>query len=229
MPMTSLYLPSSLVNFDVSIYRCRNLTDVYCYAKEPPTTSFYYSFATGSNCTKGTLYVPKGSASAYWRAQGWREFNDIKDVLEVCNTLSINVGPNGKACYNGTFVEQKYGAVYSGYQAFEVLETAEVVVDITPEIGYVISYISLDGKSREVPADGHLKIGKLSNHAKLEIEFEESASVDNIAMDTLDEKFSVFNMQGVLLKQNVHRKELEKLSKGVYIVRSGTASFKIIR
>lgn len=226
--MTSLTLPSSLEKFNASIYSCENLTDIYCYAVNPPVVKYPSSFKDFTNISNGTLYVPKGSAQAYWKAEGWRDFKDIKETLEVYNTLTITVGENGCVKMGDTEIRQKYGVSYTGYQGFEIPSGNEVEIEIVPNEGYCISDITVNGQSQNLPTDNRLVLGSLSSPTRVSVNFEEGASVEDLFVDDANAKLSVYNMQGVLIKNNLSKDELTLLPAGLYIVKSDVRTYKII-
>lgn len=229
MPMSVLNLPSSMKNFDADVYRCKNLSDIYCYAIEPPVITYSSSFNSQTNISKGTLYVPKGSAQAYWRAEGWRSFKDIKETLEVCHTLSIYVGENGGVRYRDVEIKQNYGISYSGYQAFEVPADMDVKIELIPDDGYSISKIFINDQPQTLTEDGHLSVGKLSSHTKIRVYFGEEASIEDILGDTTNTTWTVYNLQGSIIKNNISMEEVNMLPKGIFIIRSGTRTHKIVR
>ena len=211
MPMTVLTLPSSIKNFDVNIYRCDNLTDVYCYATEPPSVKRPSSFSSETNITKGTLYVPKGCAESYWRAEGWRAFKNIKETLDIYNTFSVIVGEHGLVNYNN-------------------IENEDLVIKIIPEDGYSISSIAINDQLQNIPIDGVLKLGKITTHTKLEVNFEEKVtSIDDIFDNGEVSTIDVFNLQGILIRKNIKYHEFSNLSSGFYIVKKGNKSYKILQ
>lgn len=228
MPMTVLSLPSSLEKFDATVYMCKNLTDIYCFAATPPIIKAPSDFISQTNISKGTLYVPKGSAQAYWRAEGWRHFRDIKESLDVYNTLSISVGENGYVKFGDVEIKQKYGVPYSGYQAFEVPSDAAVEIEIVPNEGYSISSILINDIPQSLPEGNYMQLEKLSEHTKFCVNFKESAAIEDVLVDNEKLIFSVYNLQGVLIKNNLSKEDLSLLPAGLYIVKSGVYVYKII-
>lgn len=139
MPMTTLQIPSSLKNFDACVYKCKNLSDIYCYAVDPPIIKYPDYFISQTNISKGTLYVPKGSAQAYWRAEGWKAFKNIKETLDKHKTLYIQVNENGTIEYNGLILRKTNPAYYSGQRAFETPSEESICIKIIPDEGYIVS------------------------------------------------------------------------------------------
>ncbi len=224
--MTSLSIPSSIEKFNADIYKCGNLTDMHCYAINPPVIKYPNSFINQTNISNGTLYVPKGSAQAYWEAEGWRAFKDIKEVLDVYNTLSISVGENGCVKYNDVEIKQKFGISYSGYQAFEVLSGSNVEIELIPNERYHVSNIFINNQPQPIPIDNHLLFGSLSSHTMLCVHFEDSASTEDIFDNKMSPRLSVYNLQGVMIANNVTTESLNSLPHGLYIIKSGTKTYK---
>lgn len=80
--LASVTLPPNLTRIgDLAFAYCDNLTDVYCYADNAPTT--------GSNVFKGTpiasatLHAPAGSIEMYKATAPWNEFGNIVGEGEV--------------------------------------------------------------------------------------------------------------------------------------------------
>lgn len=74
--LNSVSIPESATNvYDYAFKGCRNLTDVYCYAKEPP--SLMYNAFDNVPLSKVTLHVSASSVDAYKAAGGWSEFGNI--------------------------------------------------------------------------------------------------------------------------------------------------------
>lgn len=64
---------------------CPALTIVDCWALTPPT--LYSNAFTSNHYSTVTLYVPKGTLSAYQAADGWKNFTSIQ---EIPYTFSVN-------------------------------------------------------------------------------------------------------------------------------------------
>ncbi len=208
--MQTLTLPSTVVEFS-SPYKCDNLTDVYCYATNPPEISSESSFISQTNCMNGVLYVPKGCSEAYWRAKGWRSFSDIQETLDVFNTLSIIVGENGIVRYNGEAIEVKQSIAYTGKQAFEVLNGEDVIVEVTPKNGFCISKMTLDGQSIDIPMNTEIfNLGKLSKHSQLSVQFSQQTLITGIKLPasiTLKEE-ETKTLYATILPENATNKSL---------------------
>ncbi|MCM1071265.1 MAG: leucine-rich repeat protein [[Clostridium] fimetarium] len=229
MPLQSISLPSSLTEFKASIYNCRNLTDFYCYAQTPPIITNIDAFSSGSNISKGTLYVPKGCAKAYWNSKGWNAFYDIKETLELVNTLSVNVGAHGAVKYNDCIIKQTYNVPFSGRQAFEVPQDKSASIVLIPEDGYEISSIHIDGIPQDIPSGESLLIGKISKATSVSVEFAESATLPRLNNDMDSSNITVYTFQGVILKRDIDKDGLKNLPSGLYIIQTGTKTQKYLK
>lgn len=60
----TIYIPASVTDIDYLAYDCTELTDIYCYAADPPrVSSLVINIGTG-----GVLHVPSGSKERYERS-----------------------------------------------------------------------------------------------------------------------------------------------------------------
>ena len=88
MSLERITLPAKLeAVYPGAFNKCENLTEIYCQASVPPTcvtedgvynTDYNPTFSQ-STLSNGVLYVPEGSKSAYQAAEGWCQFDDIRE------------------------------------------------------------------------------------------------------------------------------------------------------
>ena len=82
--MTSIILPNSLTNIDHQAFMyCKSISKLTCSALTPP--SIGSDVFKGVQCDTGTLYVPASSLSAYKAADGWKDWQNIKAIIEATN------------------------------------------------------------------------------------------------------------------------------------------------
>jgi hypothetical protein len=75
--LTSLTIPNSVKSIGEAAFAdCSNLTSVKVLNPSPISVGYY----TFSNRANATLYVPKGSKSAYQEANYWKEFKEIIEI-----------------------------------------------------------------------------------------------------------------------------------------------------
>ncbi len=79
--LTSVKIPNSVTSIgEYAFYYCDNLDSVYCMAETPPSANATKVF--NDNTLKGTLFVPKGTVSAYSTTDPWRNFWNIVEIDE---------------------------------------------------------------------------------------------------------------------------------------------------
>lgn len=229
MPIYSLSLPSSIEAFKAYIYRCPNLTDIYCYAVVPPVISSP-SPLKHTNISNGTLYVPKGTAQAYWRAEGWRSFKDIKETLDIFHPLTIRVEPNGKVKFRGETIYQSYPVWYSGVQTFEIEENESPQIEIIPDEGYSVAQVDLVDKNgvliKVYDSFPTVTLDKITGPSVLKVSFQETSSVPSAYVGS-GSPVQVYSLQGILIGTFVSAEYMDGLQKGIYIVKEGPVTKKI--
>ncbi len=90
--LASITIPASVTTVDGNAFsNCTRLTDVYCYAETPPSTSASYNPFYNTPSSKN-LYVPEASIEAYGAAAVWQGFNiqAISDVPAAQPTFVLN-------------------------------------------------------------------------------------------------------------------------------------------
>lgn len=85
--LKSITIPSSVTSVNRAFSNCASLESIYSKAINPPLGGHF----EGVNKSTCLLYVPKGSLSLYWLADGWNEFeNIIEKDYTVSNSTIIN-------------------------------------------------------------------------------------------------------------------------------------------
>ena len=112
--MTSVTIPNSVTSIGGEAFRdCSQLSDVYCYAKNVPSTSSnaFYS----SNYKNATLHVPAASIDNYNETAPWSDFKDIVELPPFSGKVEIdriNYELNGET-KQATVIKKSSGE-YSG-------------------------------------------------------------------------------------------------------------------
>ena len=77
--LTSAIIPSSVTSIESSAFSgCSSLTSILSLNNIPPTCSTYsFDNVNMENCV---LWVPKGCANAYKEADGWKDFQNIREL-----------------------------------------------------------------------------------------------------------------------------------------------------
>lgn len=208
---------------------CKNLTDIYCYATTPPTINPSNRFKSQTNISNGTLYVPKGCAKLYWKAEGWRDFKNIKETLDVRQTLYVNVGANGSVyADNDEMVRQIYPVYYGGCRAFEVPTSGIVQFKVVPDEGYFVSKVTLNGENVLISSQGIINIWDFPDLASLNVEFSTETAIISIIENHEEELYDVFTISGLHVNNGVNKDQINKLPKGTYIVKGSKMTKKIL-
>ena len=75
---TSYTIPNSVTEIEWgAFYDCTGLTEIYSNNPIPPTSDAHTFYNVSTDCK---LYVPKGSYSAYSKAEGWEDFKNIIEM-----------------------------------------------------------------------------------------------------------------------------------------------------
>lgn len=92
MGLASITIPSSVTLIGSSAFDgCTGLSSIYTYANVPVNLTYSFSIFYNVNITTCTLYVPKGSLSAYKAAVQWKDFVNIVEFdASAVNTPNEN-------------------------------------------------------------------------------------------------------------------------------------------
>ena len=158
-----LHIPGSVTSIGQKICGSSNsITDVYCDIQNP--------FEINSNCftttayTNATLHVPAGKRNEYAGTMGWREFRSIISD-EVTYTLSIQSSAGGTITYNGT-------SISNDIQSFSVLEGYPITINISPETGYELKTLTVNGANvTSFVADGQYTITNITSNTSVVAQF----------------------------------------------------------
>ena len=157
-----LHIPSSVTSIGQKICNSNAITDVYCDIQTP--------FEINSNCftttayTNATLHVPASKRNEYAGTMGWREFRSIISD-EVTYTLSIQSSAGGTITYNGTSITNEI-------QSFFVLEGYPITLSISPEAGYELKFLTINGANvTPFVTDGQYTITNITTNTTVVAQF----------------------------------------------------------
>ena len=116
---------------------CPNLVDVCCFAENVPSTSSFVF--ENSYIEYATLHLPVGSVDAYQEEEPWCCFGTI---LPIGNYYSLTLtASKGGSIGDGT------NQISNGMGSYYVEEGNEVELSFTPDEGYILQSVSVNGVS----------------------------------------------------------------------------------
>ncbi len=85
--ITSIVLPCNITEIGATaLGACDNLTEIYCYAENPPKATDNIVFSPENI----TLYVPAGSVAAYKAASYWSVFTNIQPLAKSVTEITLS-------------------------------------------------------------------------------------------------------------------------------------------
>ena len=145
----------------VAFSGCSGLTSILSLNNTPPTSvgTSVFSYVDKENCV---LWVPKGSATAYREADGWKDFQNIKEIVDYDLNLDEKVNRNDQ----NTLVAHIMGKKPEGF--FEGLADLNGDDDVNAaDVVKLIDVIGSKGLSTETEfgydnVDGSLVVSSLT-------------------------------------------------------------------
>ena len=163
--LVSVKIPNSVTNIGLrAFYGCYNLSYVISDITNPFSLE---DKVFGENSSSAILAVPTGTKTLYENA-GWSQYFD--KVVENGNveptkyTMTITTTGNGNTYYNGrTLRDEKY--------SFTVYDGANATIYITPDDGYRIKTLKVNGTTVNVSNNQYYTVS-ISRNTIVEVEFE---------------------------------------------------------
>lgn len=197
------------------------LLEVYSNAATPPTIGA--STFSKETFNYATVYVPHGCIDAYRKADGWKTFDDYKELpfsVKVSES-KITIEVDDTAGLNATI--EPTDATTSHVKWYSLNED---VATVTPD--GIVTGVSVGGASIIAQCDGITATVKVVVKKKSGIE---DIDVDSVSRDSVSSTFDLYSLQGVLLRRNYTDTDIVNLASslphGVYILVSGNISRKI--
>ena len=164
--------------YSKSFQDCKELTDVYCYAENVPemlesvkiNQGWYNLIACtdaflNSYIEYATLHVPASLVSSYQSSEAWGGFGSIVPLGDYYE-LSITSGAHGIVSY----VNQ---SIIDNTIVFNVNEGSDLELTITPETGYQVSTLALNGEDvKSQLTNSVLTISNMTANMTVEVTFE---------------------------------------------------------
>ena len=138
------------------------------------------------------LKVPKGTKTKYEAFSGWTcNFNKIHEIgVTDIYTLSITVSGNGFASYDGKTIRDET-------RSFTVNEGTSVTITFSPDEGYRVKGVNVNGQSVTVTGNQYT-IDNINSDVKIEVVFEmipvSSLTVDGVKYSVVSNEERTVNV-----------------------------------
>ena len=147
--LTSVTIGSGVTDISYQAFaNCPELTDVYCYAANVPSTD--NTAFDGSYIEYATLHVPDEAIDSYKTTEPWSRFKTFVSVTDDNEFYEMTVsvaGSHGTVAYGSS-------SVTNGTQTFSVKEGTDVVLTVTPDEGYQLTSLTVNGTERKGDVSG---------------------------------------------------------------------------
>lgn len=147
--LTSVTIGSGVTDISYQAFaNCPELTDVYCYAANVPSTE--NTAFDGSYIEYATLHVPEEAIDSYKTTEPWSRFKTFVSVTDDNEFYEMTVsvaGSHGTVAYGSN-------SVTDGTQTFSVKEGTDVVLTVTPDEGYQLTSLTVNGTERKGDVSG---------------------------------------------------------------------------
>ena len=193
--MRTLTLPSTVSTIHFGFSYMDALTEIYSYAKEPPT--LYWSVINES-MENGILHVSEGRLDQYNNAFGWNSVGAILDDIKQCYALRLTTSVGGTVQYSENVVEKEFPDIdYDGKRNFDIPEGEDVELTITPDAGYVLDKVLLNGIDVTSDVSGNtLVINSVDEVKRVDVSFRLSTGIDEVVDRNAGEDVKAFCSEG---------------------------------
>lgn len=243
-----LTLPSTFSSISNGFFYLDALVEVYSYASVPPTLSG----TLGDSMENGVVHVPDGCLGEYSSSFGWNLVGEINDDIERCYALRIETSVGGSVQYGNDVVIKDFPNIdYDGRRNFDVSEGKDMELTITPDAGYALDKVLLNGADVTSEVSGNtLVINSVDGVKNVEVSFRLSTGIDGIPTVNCGDNIKVFGAQGCIVVTGVSAGEhidvysiggmkvatacadggdihISLCDSGIYVVKVGANSFKV--
>ena len=163
--LEKITLPKSIEKIGYRAFQgCSNLTEVISKIKEPFVISDYVFNEISSSAI---LKVPEGTKEKYQNISSWAsKFNSIEEIINSFS-LSVKATGYGAAVYNDITIR-------NNSSSFATLEGSSAIVTFTPDEGYRIKSVKLNGTDiTSAVTNNQYTISGINSDNALEVEFEQ--------------------------------------------------------
>lgn len=209
----NLVLGSNITEFDTDSLQIDELKSIACYAVTPPTL-YNYDNIPASVYANATVYVPAGSIEAYKAADGWRDFWNIQEAPAVF--LDLNAADT-TLMLGETFQLQSRIVPRAAIDKPVAWSSSDEDVATVSETGLVTA---LETGTTVITATCE------GVTATCEVKVMDNTGIEEILPDR-NAKYTVYNLQGILVRRECTLDALQELPKGIYILTNGKERFKV--
>lgn len=173
-----IIFPSTIsVISEEAFLNCKGITKVLCQNEVPANLS--ENAFPALVYLNATLYVPKESIMAYKKAEGWKNFENIRTIEETAGyILSVSCNQGGRVYFlNKT--------VFNNTEDQEVKENQNVILSIIPDDGYYINSVTLNGRDiKDDLYNNTYTIAQIKENIDFRVEFAKVATYLSLKQPT---------------------------------------------
>ena len=192
--LTSITLPASLTSIgDHTFSSCTSVITINSYATTPPVCNggegVFHEIPSDA-----VLHVPVGTKEAYASANGWSQFSNIIDDLEV------DEEEDADTCVSMSVSDNKV--------EIAVNEETELIVSLKGlKVGTSTLTLTLTDES-----------GEETTETVIISVVKEATDVEALFVEDEESMVDIYHLNGILLRKNVRPEAVLELPKGIYIV-----------